>query len=74
LKFYTGEKATLILRVKICAPLNLQPKSTIFTVKYIVFPISLYYAARMVKKILKQTMFAFVLFRAKQYKLESDDS
>jgi hypothetical protein len=37
---HSSEKAAYILKVKINAPLNLQPKSTIFTVKYSVFPIS----------------------------------
>jgi hypothetical protein len=59
------EKAALILRVKICAPLNLQPKSTIFTVKYIVFPSSLDYTTKMMKKYTKTDYVYLCCFQIK---------
>jgi hypothetical protein len=62
---------TLILRLRITAPLNLQLRSTILTVKHIVYPVSVHYSE---KKILNHITSASVLFRSKRDVMESDDS
>jgi hypothetical protein len=43
---YKRRKATLIMRLRIAAPLNLQLRSTILTVKHIVYLVSLHYSEK----------------------------